>query len=377
MGTLSRAALVAAAGPRRAPRRSRRWPQVGLADRADGTFGELSGGQRQRVLIARALVQDAPVAAARRAVHRRSTRRAPSGSTALLDRPGRRGPRRADRHPRRRPGPRAGTTCCASTGARSRSARPTTCSRATCSRHLRRRDRRRCPATAAPASCRRTTTTTHTDVAERSGTSSPIRGSQASSGARCSRSRCSALTGGALGCWLVFYGLSYSAESLAHALLPRARGRRADRRAAAGRRRGRAWSSPRWRSRSPGARRRRARHRGGGRRHHAVRARRVARARRRTRRPGSEGLLFGDVLGVSDLDLALAAALAVVVLAALRAAARAAARSSASTAAARVAARRARAHHGQRPDVTGPNRFWPAHTTARCPRKPAPTWRTS
>lgn len=28
------------------------------------------------------------------------------------------------------------------------------------------------------------------------------------------------IAGGALGCWLVFYGLSYSAESLAHALLP-------------------------------------------------------------------------------------------------------------------------------------------------------------
>lgn len=28
------------------------------------------------------------------------------------------------------------------------------------------------------------------------------------------------ITGGALGCWIVFYGLSYSAESLAHSLLP-------------------------------------------------------------------------------------------------------------------------------------------------------------
>lgn len=35
--------------------------RVGLEDRAHERFGELSGGQRQRVLIARALVQDAPV----------------------------------------------------------------------------------------------------------------------------------------------------------------------------------------------------------------------------------------------------------------------------------------------------------------------------
>jgi ABC-type Mn2+/Zn2+ transport system ATPase subunit len=33
--------------------------RVGLAERAERTYGELSGGQRQRVLIARALVQDA------------------------------------------------------------------------------------------------------------------------------------------------------------------------------------------------------------------------------------------------------------------------------------------------------------------------------
>ena len=34
---------------------------VDLADRAGESFGDLSGGQRQRVLIARALVQDAPL----------------------------------------------------------------------------------------------------------------------------------------------------------------------------------------------------------------------------------------------------------------------------------------------------------------------------
>jgi manganese/iron transport system ATP-binding protein/manganese/zinc/iron transport system ATP- binding protein len=35
--------------------------RVGLADQEDARFGELSGGQRQRTLLARALVQDAPV----------------------------------------------------------------------------------------------------------------------------------------------------------------------------------------------------------------------------------------------------------------------------------------------------------------------------
>jgi ABC-type Mn2+/Zn2+ transport system ATPase subunit len=47
--------------PGAADRRSARsaLERVGVANRADDTFGELSGGQRQRVLIARGLVQDA------------------------------------------------------------------------------------------------------------------------------------------------------------------------------------------------------------------------------------------------------------------------------------------------------------------------------
>ena len=62
MGTLSRVPVVAARRP--APSgasRSTRSAASGLADRARRPFGDLSGGQRQRVLVARALVQDAPV----------------------------------------------------------------------------------------------------------------------------------------------------------------------------------------------------------------------------------------------------------------------------------------------------------------------------
>jgi len=49
--------------PRRADRAAAReaLERVGLAAEGDTPFGELSGGQRQRALLARALVQDAPV----------------------------------------------------------------------------------------------------------------------------------------------------------------------------------------------------------------------------------------------------------------------------------------------------------------------------
>ena len=61
MGTLGRLPWWRPAG--RAERRLARGAlaRVGLAAAAGEQFGELSGGQRQRVLVARALVQDAPV----------------------------------------------------------------------------------------------------------------------------------------------------------------------------------------------------------------------------------------------------------------------------------------------------------------------------
>ena len=297
--------------PGRAQRRAARAAlgAVGLGEQADATFGDLSGGQRQRVLVARALVQDARVilldepftgldapsadrleallaelaaegAGVMIATHDVDQARGWDSVLCLNRRQVAFGPPEATLH------------------------------RAVLGGHLRRRDRRaarRRAARGGPAPSPLMLAALHTltdpwadPVGRRALLEVALLG----------------VAGGALGCWIVFYNLSYSAESLAHALLPGlvlaaltgiplllggAAGLlvAAVAIAAAGQ--------------VPAIGRDTAvavvvtTLFGAG----------VLLALSPSSPPGLQGLLFGDVLGVSNTDLGLAAGLAVLVLAAL------------------------------------------------------------
>lgn len=125
------------------------------------------------------------------------------------------------------------------------------------------------------------------------------------------------IAGGALGCWLIFYGLAYSAESLAHALLPglvtaTLLGLPLLLGGAAGLLVGAFGVALAGRVEGVG-------------RDTAVAVvvtalfgLGVLLAQSADTPAGLQGLLFGDVLGVGDTDLALAAGLAILLLAALR-----------------------------------------------------------
>src|SRR6478672_2692737 len=206
-------AVVAAPGPRRAPGRARRARRRRPRRRRRRHFRRplrwpapaRAGGARAR--------PGRPGDPARRAVHRpgQRERRAPRGADRAT---GERGPRADDRHLRRRAGPRLGHRPVPQPppGRVRRSGRRPRPGHAR--GDLRRRHRR-------PAGRRRT---------RRAAGPPPLMGALAHAlgdpwadpvGRRALLEvALLGVTGGALGCWIVFYNLSYAAESVAHALLP-------------------------------------------------------------------------------------------------------------------------------------------------------------
>ena len=296
--------------PGRAQRRAARaaLEAVGLAEQAHATFGDLSGGQRQRVLVARALVQDARVILLDEPFTGLDAPSAERLEALLAELAGEgRGVMIATHDVDQARG--WDSVLCLNRRQVAFGPPEATLHRARARGHLRRRDRRAAGRRAArgraapPSPLMLAALHTLTDpwadpVGRRALLEVALLG----------------VAGGALGCWIVFYDLSYGAESLAHALLPGlvvaaltglplllggAAGLLVAALAIAARR--------------PGAGHR-ARHRRRGGRDHAVRRRRRCSRSRPSSPPGLQGLLFGDVLGVSDTDLALAAGLAVVVL---------------------------------------------------------------
>ena len=223
MGALARPALVAAPGPRRA--------------RAG------AGGARRRSASATAPAR--PSATSRAASASASSSPARSSRTRpslLLDEPFTR-PRRAERRPARgaaRPPGGRGPRRCSSPP--TTSSRPRAWDRVLCLNgrqvafgapgevltprgargDLRRRRSSTLPGGRRPGRCCPPTTTSTTTSAMSAVVARPggpvVAGDPAPRASR--RSSCSASPGGALGCWVVFDELSYSAESLAHALLP-------------------------------------------------------------------------------------------------------------------------------------------------------------